>query len=324
MIQRARALLPVHGRARGVLVMVLAIATLSSGTTLVKWGRADGTVIAFWRLIGATLAWWIVLSIRRSRRSVPFPSRATWRAMVPAGLFFGADLAVLFTAVSRTSIAHTEFIASLTPLLVVPIGAALFHERPNPRAIPFGAVAIAGLAIVLAAGGKATGTSLEGDVLVVVAVCLWAGYLVCSRMARASVGVVDFMSTVMPIALVVVAPTVAIRAGDELWPLDGRAWASVLLLTVVTGMLGHGFIAIAQQLIDVGTISVMGVAQPAIAVCWAMVLLDEPVKAAQVPGMVVLLAGLIGFTLLQQRGRPVVTAIGECEADLVPEPVAGG
>ena len=116
----------------------------------------------------------------------------------------------------------------------------------------------------------------------------------------------------------------AIRAGGELWPLDGRAWASVLLLTVVTGMLGHGFIAIAQQLIDVGTISVMGVAQPAIAVCWAMVLLDEPVKAAQVPGMVVLLAGLIGFTLLQQRGRPVVTAIGECEADLVPEPVAGG
>jgi drug/metabolite transporter (DMT)-like permease len=320
-IQRARALLPAHGRARGVLVMVLAIATLSSGTTLVKWGRADGTVIAFWRLIGATLAWWIVLSIRRSRRGVPYPSRATWRTMVPAGLLFGADLAVLFTAVSRTSIAHTEFIASLTPLLVVPLGAALFHERPNPRAVPFAAVAIAGLAIVLAAGGKATGTSLEGDVLVVIAVCLWAGYLVCSRMARASVGVIDFMSTVMPIALIVVAPTMAIRAGGELWPLDGRAWASVLLLTVVTGMLGHGFIAIAQQLIDVGTISVMGVAQPAIAVCWAMVLLDEPVKVAQVPGMAVLLGGLVGFSLLQQRGRPVVTAISECESDLVPEPV---
>jgi drug/metabolite transporter (DMT)-like permease len=86
-------------------------------------------------------------------------------------------------------------------------------------------------------------------------------------------------------------------------------------------MLGHGFIAIAQQLIDVGTISVMGVAQPAIAVCWAMVLLDEPVKVAQVPGMAVLLAGLIGFTLLQQRARPTVpTAV---EADVVAEPVAG-
>ena len=317
-IERARALLPAHGRARGVLVMVLAIATLSSGTTLVKWGRADGTVIAFWRLIGATLAWWVILSIRRSRRGVPFPSRATWRAMVPAGLFFGGDLAVLFTAVNRTSIAHTEFIGSLTPLLVVPIGAALFHERPNPRAIPFAAVAIAGLAIVLAAGGKATGTSLEGDALVVIAVCLWAGYLVCSRMARSSVGVIDFMATVMPLALIVIAPTMAVRAGGELWPLDGRAWASVLLLTVVTGMLGHGFIAIAQQLIDVGTISVMGVAQPAIAVCWAMLLLDEPVKPAQVPGMAVLLAGLVGFTLLQQRGRPLVTAISECDADLVP------
>lgn len=302
--------------------MVLAIATLSSGTTLVKWGRADGTVIAFWRLLGATTAWWIILAIRRSRRGVPFPSRATWRAMLPAGLFFGADLAVLFVAVSRTSIAHTEFIASLTPLLVVPLGALLFQERPNPRALPFAAVAIAGLAIVLAAGGNDSGATLEGDVLVVVAVGLWAGYLVCSRRARVTVGVVDFMATVMPLALIVVAPAVLIRARGDMWPLDGRAWASVLLLTLVTGMFGHGFIAIAQRLLDVGTISVMGVAQPAIAVCWAMALLDEPVKAGQIPGMAVLLGGLIGFTLLQQRLRPTMPTV--VEPDVVPEPAPRG
>ena len=308
-----RDLLPANTRARGIVVMALAVATLSSGTTLVKWGRADGTVIAFWRLLGATCAWWIVLAIRRSRHGVPFPSRATWRAMLPVGLFFGADLAVVFTAVRKTSIAHTEFIGSLTPLLVVPIGALLFHERPDRRALPFAAVAICGLAMVLAAGGNGSGATLKGDLLVVVAVMLWAGYLLCSRIARAGVGVVDFMATVMPLGLVVVAPAVAIRAGDDMWPLEARAWSAVLLLTVATGMLGHGFIAIAQRLVDVGTISVISVAQPAIAVCWAMVLLDEPVKAGQIPGMVVLLAGLAGFTLLQQRFRPVVTTVTEPE-----------
>jgi drug/metabolite transporter (DMT)-like permease len=322
-IQRARALLPVNRAAQGVLVMALAVATLSSGTTIVKWGHTEGTIIAFWRLLAATAAWWIVLAIRRTRRGVPWPSRATWRAMVPAGLFFGADISVIFIAVNKTSIAHAEFISSLTPLIVVPLGAALFHERPNPRALPFAAVAIAGLALVLGAGGNVAGTSIEGDALVVVAVCLWAGYLVCSRMARATVGVVDFMATVVPLGLIVVIPAVAIRTGGDLLPPDGRGWGSIFLLTIVTGMLGHCFIAIAQRLVDVGTISVIGVAQPAIAVCWAWLVLGEPIKATQLPGMAVLLAGLIGFTLLQQRGRPVVTAICESEPDLVPEPVTG-
>ena len=301
MIQRARALLPVNRAAQGVLVMALAVATLSSGTTIVKWGHTEGTIIAFWRLLAATAAWWIVLAIRRARRGVPWPSRATWRAMVPAGLFFGADISVIFIAVNKTSIAHAEFISSLTPLIVVPLGAALFHERPNPRALPFAAVAIAGLALVLGAGGNVAGTSIEGDALVVVAVCLWAGYLVCSRMARATVGVVDFMATVVPLGLIVVIPAVAIRTGGDLLPPDGRGWGSIFLLTIVTGMLGHCFIAIAQRLVDVGTISVIGVAQPAIAVCWAWLVLGEPIKATQLPGMAVLLAGLIGFTLLQQR-----------------------
>lgn len=303
--------------------MALAVGTLSSGTTIVKWGDTEGTIVAFWRLIAATVAWWTVLMVRRSRRGVPLPSRATWRTMVPVGLFFGADISVIFIAVSKTSIVHAEFISSLTPLIVVPIGAALFHERPNPRALPLAAVAIAGLALVLAAGGNSSGTSLQGDALVVVAVCLWAGYLLCSRMARATVGVVDFMATVVPLGLIVVVPAVLIRTHGDLWPPDGRAWASIFLLTLVTGMLGHCFIAIAQRLIDVGTISVIGVAQPAIAVCWARVVLGEPIKASQIPGMVVLLGGLIGFTLLQQRLRPVVTAITECDAEFVPEPAAG-
>lgn len=301
--------------------MVLAITMLSAGTTLVKWGQAPGTVIAFWRLIGATIAWWIVLAIRRRSRGVPLPSRSAWRAMVPAGLFFGADLVVLFNAVGETSIAHAEFIASLCPLLVVPIGALVFHERPNPRAIPFALVSLAGLAAVLAAGNDDTGSSVHGDLLVAASVAMWVGYLVFSRRARRTVGVVDFMATVMPLALLVVAPAAVLRSGDDLWPLDGRAWASIAILTVVTGMLGHGLVAVAQRLIDVGTISVMGVAQPAIAVCWAWILLGEPVAGAQIPGMAVVIAGLVGFTALQQRVRATLPGDTAQPGHLGVEPV---
>lgn len=299
--------------------MVAAIVTLSSGSTVVKWGEAPGTVIAAWRLVGASVAWWIVLAVRRHRSGTPLPTRQTWRAVAPAGVFFGLDLAIFFAAVNATSVAHAEFIGALTPILLMPIAIVVFHERPNSRALPFGLITLSGLGIVIFAGGSDGTATLHGDLLAAGALCSWVGYLVFSRRARATVGVIDFMSTVMPIGLLVAAPAALIDAGDEIWPLDGRAWAAVAILSVTTGMVGHALIATAQRLLDVGTISVMQVAQPAIAVCWAYVVLGETIKAVQIPGMILVIAGLVGFSLLQQRRAAPAPPASLCEpADTPP------
>lgn len=286
---------------RGVAVMAASIITLSSGSTVVKWASAPGPVVAAWRLLGATVAWWIVLLVRRRYRGVPLPSRRTWRAVAPAGVFFGLDLVVFFAAVNATSVAHAEFITALTPLLLVPIGVVAFHERPVARALPFGLVSLAGLAVVMFGGSSGGTATARGDLLIVAAMGCWISYLVFGRRARATVGVVDFMATVMPIGLLVAAPAAAIDAGGELWPLEARAWAAVAILSVTTGMVGHALIAVAQRLLAVGTISVMQVAQPAIAVCWAYLLLGETIEPVQVPGMALVVAGLVAFTVMQQR-----------------------
>ncbi len=302
--------------------MVASIVTLSSGSTVVKWGEAPGTVIAAWRLVGASLAWWVVLLVRRRRRGTPFPSKETWRAVGPAGVFFGLDLAIFFAAVNETSVAHAEFIGALTPLVLLPIAVVAFRERPNPRALPFGLVTLAGLGIVIFAGSSSGTATVRGDLMAGMAVCCWVGYLVFSRRARATVGVVDFMSTVMPIGLLFATPAAMLDAGGKLWPLDGRAWVAVAILSVTTGMVGHALIATAQRLLEVGTISVMQVAQPAAAVCWAYFVLGETIVAAQIPGMFLVIAGLVGFTVLQRRTAPAPPA-SLCEpADTPPNGIA--
>ena len=86
-----------------------------------------------------------------------------------------------------------------------------------------------------------------------------------------------------------------------MWPLSTRTWVAVIAMSVLTGVLGHGLIASAQRLIDVGTISVIHVAQPAVAVLWAWIVLGERVALAQLPGAALILAGLAGFTLFNQR-----------------------
>ena len=286
---------------RGVVAMALAVAMLSAGSTLVKWTETSGAVLAAWRLALAAVLWWAVIVVQHRRRGTPYPSRHAWRAALPAGLCFGADLALFFTALTRTSIAHAEFIGSMTPLLVVPLGMVVFGERPNLMALPFGLVTLAGLAAFIATGGSSGAATTGGDLLAVLALMCWAAYLAFSRRARATVGVTDFMATVLPIGLVVALPAALVQAGDEMWPLSTRTWVAVVAMSVLTGVVGHGLIASAQRLIDVGTISVIHVGQPAVAVMWAWVVLGERVALAQLPGAALILAGLVGFTLLNQR-----------------------
>ncbi len=78
------------------------------------------------------------------------------------------------------------------------------------------------------------------------------------------------------------------------------------LLSVLTGMLAHGFIAGAQREVDVGTIGILQVAQPALAVGWSYVLLSEEIRLAQIPGMVLIIVGLVAFSIVSQRRSAAV------------------
>jgi drug/metabolite transporter (DMT)-like permease len=60
-------------------------------------------------------------------------------------------------------------------------------------------------------------------------------------------------------------------------------------------------IAFAQREVDVATIGIIQVAQPALAVCWSFVVLGEAIRPAQVPGMILVIVGLAAFTIVSQR-----------------------
>jgi drug/metabolite transporter (DMT)-like permease len=294
----------------GILAMVAAVLAFSSSSTLVKWSDTPGSVVAFWRMLASVVLWWVVIVGRRARTGHPAPSRRTWWLVLPAGLCFGLNITLFFTAIGRTSIAHAEFITALSPIVLLPLGALLFGEHPDRRALPWGAVALAGLAIVLFLGGSQGGATVGGDLLVVVVVAFWVAYLLTGRRARATVDVVDFMATMMPLGVLTAAPVALLIAGDDLWPLSAKGWITVGFLAVMTGMVGHGLIAFAQREVDVATIGIIQVGQPALAVCWSFLILGERIKPAQVPGMVLVIVGLVAFTLASQRraARPPAAA----------------
>ncbi len=286
-----------HGTRAGYVALAVAISCFSLGSTLVKASETPGVTVAFWRMLVCSAIWIAILRLRERRWLAIADLRA---AMVP-GALFGLNITAFFTAVGRTSIAHAEFIGALTPLLIIPAGALFFHERMSRRIPLYGLIALFGLFIVLRYGPTDGEASARGDLLMVGTMGLWAAYLLTSRRLRQGRSVSTVMAAMMPIATVAVLP-LALFSGN-MAALTPRSWVFIAILAVITGTGAHGLIVFAQKTVPIGTISLLQVAQPAMAVLWSVLLLSKRINLWQAAGMVVVIAGLVLVSVESQRLR---------------------
>ena len=151
----------------GVLAVIGLVVAFSLSSTLVKRAESPGVLVAFWRLIAVSILWNAVLW--GTGRSV---TRADVRQVWLPGVFFGLNLAVFFAGATHNSVANAALIGSLAPFLIVPVGAWLFAEYINPRALVFAVIAFGGVVLVLLNAPPGGDASLEGNVLGVIAMLL--------------------------------------------------------------------------------------------------------------------------------------------------------
>jgi drug/metabolite transporter (DMT)-like permease len=282
-------------RTMGALAVVGLVIAFSLSSTLVKRAESPGVLVAFWRMAVVSVVW--NLYLRSTGRRVTM--RHVRQAFVP-GVFFGLNLATFFSGATHNSVANAALIGSLSPFLIVPIGAVLFKEYINPRALTFALVAFGGAVIVLFSAPPNGDASMRGNVFGVLAMLLWTCYVVSTRHFRRDMDVATFMATVSPIAAVSVLP-LAIANGD-VFGLSGRGWTYTLLLTFLTGVAAHGLLVFAQKTIQIGTIGIAQVVQPALAVLWSFLLLGETLRDRQMLGIAISMSGLLAFLVVHQRG----------------------
>jgi drug/metabolite transporter (DMT)-like permease len=290
---RARAL---SAKAFGVLAVVGLVIAFSLSSTLVKRADSPGVLVAFWRMVTVSLVWNLLLW-STGRRITMGNVR---QAFVP-GVFFGLNLAVFFAGATHNSVANAALIGSLAPFLIVPAGAWLFREYIHPRALVFAAVAFGGVAIVLLSAPPKGDASLEGNVFGLIAMLLLVAYVVSTRHFRQEMDVTTFMATICPIAAVAVLP-LALAHGD-VFGMSVTGWTYMLILTFSSGVAAQGLMVFAQKTIQIGTIGIAQVAQPALAVVWSFLLLGEVVNHRQIVGIAIVVSGLLAFVALNQRGN---------------------
>lgn len=89
-----------------------------------------------------------------------------------------------------------------------------------------------------------------------------------------------------------------------------------MILAILTGTVAHGLMVFAQHSVPIGVISILQVAQPALAVMWSMIFLGSSVRPVQFAGMALVIAGLVAVTVQTRRATPLPATVAAIEGEL--------
>ncbi|MEY2415122.1 MAG: hypothetical protein QOH53_456 [Ilumatobacteraceae bacterium] len=284
-------------RVLGAIAVVITITVFSFASTLVKRAATPAELVAFWRMVITSIVWNAIVLASGKR-----PSWRNIRLAVIPGIFFGLDIAFFYLGATHNSVANAEMISAMTPFIVVPIGAKFFGERLNTRALYFAVFALGGVAIVLFSAPANGDASIRGCVFGVIALGSWAGYIAGTRHVSSEMDVATYMAAMTPTATV--AALVPALLHGHMVSITAHGWLYIVLLSLITGVLAHGMMVFAQRTVAIGSIGIAQIAQPAMAALWSFLILGETLRTWQFVGMALVLAGLLGFVLLNQRKIP--------------------
>jgi drug/metabolite transporter (DMT)-like permease len=187
-------------------------------------------------------------------------------------------------------VADATIISALQPALILLVVGRLFGERVRRRDVAWTLVAIGGVAIVVFASGEVAGRSLAGDLLAVVALGAWAWYFVAAKQGRRRFAALEYQTSLAVVAAVIAAPVIALWTRRLAVP---DVHTAVLLgVTVLMGTAGHFLMNWAHASTPLTLTSLLTLLSPGVSVAAAALLLGEPVLAAQVLGIIVVVVSL--------------------------------
>lgn len=259
------------------------------GNVLVAKVPLGGLGIAFHRLWMAAILYGIALYARGGRLSVR-SFRLGWLGAVA----FAVDICAFFLAVKHTTLADATTISALQPVVILFFAGALFGERITRRHLVCTAVAIVGIVVVMRGSSETGLVTLFGEVMAFVALLAWAWYFIASKTARQRLDTLEYMTVVMIVGCVLVAPLALATGqltGDGEGGLGADTFGWLLLVVVIPGS-GHLLVNWAHEHTAISLSSLLTLLMPVISTSAAAWWLDQPVNATQVVGIGIVLFAL--------------------------------
>jgi drug/metabolite transporter (DMT)-like permease len=282
-----------------VLALVVAVVAVSSSAPLIAFAAAPALAIAFWRNGLAAVALTPVTYGPRRAEILGISRRDAWFCVL-SGVALAGHFATWMPSVQLGSVATATALVATQPAWQGLIAAAQ-GRRPSATGWLGITLAVAGAAWATGADVGVSGQAVLADVLAVLGAIFAAVYTALGERARAA------LSTTTYTWICYGTCAVLLLAGVDLVGYDNRTWAAILALVVGAQLLGHSMFNYALQRTSATTVSVLILLEVPGAALLAWLWLGQAPRPAALPGLAVLMAGVVVVVLGAARAsRPSI------------------
>ncbi|MET0414593.1 MAG: DMT family transporter [Actinoplanes sp.] len=273
-----------------VMALIVAVLAVASSAPLIAFAAAPALAIAFWRNALATVALTpVTYGLRRNEiRGI---TRRDSLFCVLAGVALAAHFATWMPSVQLGSVATAAALVATQPVWQGLIAAFQGRHPSLTGWIGIG-LAVAGAAWATGADVSVSAQAVVADVLALLGAIAGAVYTALGEQARTRLSTTTYTwicyGTCAAILLVV-----CLIAGVDLAGYDHRTWVAILALVAGAQLLGHSMFNYALQRTSATMVSVVALLEVPGAALLAWVWLDQAPRSTALPGIAVLLTGVI-------------------------------
>lgn len=238
--------------------------------------------------------------------------RDQWRTILAMGVCgFTAFNALFYVAGHLTSAVNIAILQGSIPIFVM-LGALVLHRTPVRPGQALGMlITLAGVLTVASHGDLAGLTQLQfnpGDLLMIVACVLYAGYTLALR-GREGVSTLWFFAGLATAALATSLPLAAgeLALGQGQWP-TWRGWAILLYVALAPSFFAQLFYMRAVQLIGPARAGLFVNLVPVFGALLAVLLIGEPFRAHHAAALGLVLLGIALAETSARRAAPRAAA----------------
>jgi drug/metabolite transporter (DMT)-like permease len=276
---------PAARHRRAIAFMVVAAICWSSGGILVRaLSIANAWEIVFWRSLFMALFVAGVLAVMHGRR-MPQAVVAVGRPGLVAGLFLAGTFFFFIGSLTRTTVANTFVLMSVSPFLAAIAGRLVLREAVPARTWLAMTVAFAGIVVMFADSLDAG--RLAGNLLALGVSCCFAGQVTVLRKYHARVDMLPQVMIAGVVSLVVafaMAPPFAATARDL---------GFLALMGCVQLGTGCLLATAASRHLSATELGLLALLEPILGPLWVWALMGEAPGAPTLAGAAIVLAAVV-------------------------------
>jgi len=260
---------------------------LALGPWSVRLADSGPISAGFWRLSLAIPL--LALLAHRNGQALTGFGRATWLAIIAAGVLFALDLASWHVGIGQTRLGNATLFGNSGSVILMGWGIVAMRRLPRRFEALGILAALAGAAILMGRSLDIDPLSLVGDLLCILAGFFYAFYILLLQGARARLGNWSLL-TWSSIAGAPVLLALALWQGEPVWP---TSWWPLIALALLSQVIGQGLLVFSLKHFSPLVVGLALLTQPAVSVVVGWFVFGEALGLADIVGMTLVGAALV-------------------------------